>query len=194
MKNKQTSSISDFKRIKNGGYGKLITNKLESKESQNVFKLNFEDQRPNSVATAASKHQKAHSQLNNFLMEPNEIPEQSESELTAKSEKIQFIYQKLGSKQKFEEYLTQRRADIIRESALTENDETDKLNDKGKLYKNSNNFLGVLVYTSGTKYEGDFQDGVPHGRGRVEFKNGGWYEGQFFEGFMQGKGKFYAPF
>jgi hypothetical protein len=46
------------------------------------------------------------------------------------------------------------------------------------------------VYTSGTKYEGELQDGVPHGKGKVVFAKGGWYKGQFFEGFMQGKGKF----
>jgi len=48
--------------------------------------------------------------------------------------------------------------------------------------------IGVLIYNSGTKYEGEIQDGVPHGVGKLEFSNGGWYKGHFYEGFMQGKG------
>lgn len=76
----------------NKGPGKLITSKLEqnkSKEnSEDLFKLNFEEQRPTSVDTAATKNKNVHSQINNFLMEPGDIPEESDSDLTAKSEKI----------------------------------------------------------------------------------------------------------
>lgn len=133
-KKNQATTIIDFKKM-NKGPGKLITSKLEqnkSKEnSEDLFKLNFEEQRPTSVDTAATKNKNVHSQINNFLMEPGDIPEESDSDLTAKSEKIQFIYKKLGSKQKFEEYLTQRKADIIRDRSL-ENDENGTLNGKGK--------------------------------------------------------------
>jgi hypothetical protein len=36
---------------------------------------------------------------------------------------------------------------------------------------------GKLEYNTGTIYEGYFEDGVPHGNGKLIFKNGGWYEG-----------------
>ena len=37
-------------------------------------------------------------------------------------------------------------------------------------------------------YEGQQDDGVPHGYGRVIFRNRNWYEGQFKEGKITGYG------
>lgn len=114
-KKSKPSSISSFnnpmfsKPSEKGGMklpslnqGKLITSKLEknrSKDNDQGLDLRFDpENRPNSVATAATKQHRTHSQINNFLMQDVDIPAESDSELTAKSDKIQFIYNKLGSK------------------------------------------------------------------------------------------------
>ncbi len=49
---------------------------------------------------------------------------------------------------------------------------------------------GVLVYDSGTRYEGKFLDGQPYGKGVMYYANGNKYEGQF-KVFPKGEGTFY---
>lgn len=140
----QPLGMSNNSKFVNGNAGKkttkgqLITSKFESQRRKDQQqKLEAEAElRPNSVATAATKKKQhsTHSQINNFLMQQADIPEQSDSELTAKTDKIQFIYDKLGSKQKFEEYLTQRRADMIRDKERF--DESTIIDGKGEFFKN----------------------------------------------------------
>lgn len=45
------------------------------------------------------------------------------------------------------------------------------------------------LYSSKLKYEGDMQDGLPHGKGKYTFDGTLWYEGDFVEGRMEGTGK-----
>jgi len=38
---------------------------------------------------------------------------------------------------------------------------------------------GVFIYAHGDRYEGDFNKGNYHGRGRLTYADGGFYEGEF---------------
>jgi len=50
--------------------------------------------------------------------------------------------------------------------------------------------IGKIEYTNGNIFDGEFKDGLNHGKGKLEFKeSGNIYEGEFYEGFMHGKGK-----
>ena len=40
------------------------------------------------------------------------------------------------------------------------------------------------------KYEGDIENGIPNGMGKVIFKNGGYYEGKWIDGKLNGQGTF----
>lgn len=47
-----------------------------------------------------------------------------------------------------------------------------------------------LTFPDGDVYEGETEDGIPHGKGKLTFKNGAdEYEGDFNNGKMTGKGK-----
>ena len=43
----------------------------------------------------------------------------------------------------------------------------------------------------GGSYEGQTVDGIPHGKGRMTYKDGSYYDGDWSNGIMHGKGKFY---
>lgn len=45
----------------------------------------------------------------------------------------------------------------------------------------------TYTYTNGT-YRGDFRNGVPHGKGHMDYGGGSWYEGDFVDGKRHGKG------
>ena len=50
-------------------------------------------------------------------------------------------------------------------------------------------YVGLKKYHNGDIYEGDFENGLNHGEGKLIFgKNGNEYIGEFYEGFMHGKG------
>lgn len=48
---------------------------------------------------------------------------------------------------------------------------------------------GVLLYKDGSKYSGQFEQGVPHGWGVMILKKGMKYEGEFVEGQKHGRGE-----
>ena len=45
-----------------------------------------------------------------------------------------------------------------------------------------------LTYPDGSSYEGEMQDGAPHGIGRRVYSNGSWYAGEFQNGVRHGWG------
>ena len=49
---------------------------------------------------------------------------------------------------------------------------------------------GILVWTDGSKYEGEFKDGLPNGRGKVVLENEDSYEGQWKDDQAHGFGQF----
>jgi hypothetical protein len=49
---------------------------------------------------------------------------------------------------------------------------------------------GKLTFSDGRVYEGDFVNGKFHGKGKIIDPNGGGYEGDFADGYMNGKGKY----
>ncbi len=51
-----------------------------------------------------------------------------------------------------------------------------------------NNELGIFNYGDGTRYIGEFKDGIPYGLGRCEFSNGDLYEGEWKKHAPHGKG------
>ncbi len=50
------------------------------------------------------------------------------------------------------------------------------------------NELGIFNYGDGTRYLGEFKDGIPNGLGRCEFSNGDLYEGEWKRHSPDGKG------
>jgi len=48
--------------------------------------------------------------------------------------------------------------------------------------------LGIFNYVDGTRYIGEFKDGLPNGLGRCEFSNGDLYEGEWKKHAPDGKG------
>ena len=46
------------------------------------------------------------------------------------------------------------------------------------------------LYQSGNQYEGEYHEGLRHGRGVFQFKNGSRYEGEYKKGLKHGLGKF----
>jgi hypothetical protein len=54
-----------------------------------------------------------------------------------------------------------------------------------------NKFHGFGVYTTRRgKYEGEFYNGLKHGRGRMEWYSSGVYTGKWTNGYMHGPGKY----
>ncbi len=49
---------------------------------------------------------------------------------------------------------------------------------------------GTYIQPNGSRYTGSFKDGVPHGKGRVEFANGDVYDGEWDNDRMQGAGTY----
>ena len=45
------------------------------------------------------------------------------------------------------------------------------------------------TYPNGSVYEGQFEDGKPHGRGRITYADGGTYEGDWVRGEITGQGR-----
>jgi hypothetical protein len=49
---------------------------------------------------------------------------------------------------------------------------------------------GKMLYTNGERYEGEFENSLPHGQGRYFFANGDIYTGQFTQGKITGRGHY----
>ena len=62
---------------------------------------------------------------------------------------------------------------------------------KERLYQNAQPFTGNRVFTfpNGDMFEGDFENGKPHGKGKMTFPNGDLFEGEFENGKPHGKGR-----
>ena len=67
-------------------------------------------------------------------------------------------------------------------------DTGSQLSNKDRNCKN-----GVLLFPSGTKYEGEFRNGEFHGRGVLTFKSGYTYQGEFRDGRYHGTGLLASP-
>jgi len=52
---------------------------------------------------------------------------------------------------------------------------------------------GMMMKPDGSRYEGEFREGRMHGKGRLEWPDGSLYEGAFREGLMDGIGTFTWP-
>ncbi|XP_072244878.1 ankyrin repeat and MYND domain-containing protein 1 [Leuresthes tenuis] len=48
--------------------------------------------------------------------------------------------------------------------------------------------LGVQEWPDGSKYDGEFVNGLKHGKGRYSWKNGEYYEGSFYKDYKHGDG------
>jgi hypothetical protein len=57
-------------------------------------------------------------------------------------------------------------------------------------YKKESEQKGTINTANQTKYEGEINEGMPHGFGRMELKDGSKYEGYFSKGMAQGLGKY----
>ena len=51
--------------------------------------------------------------------------------------------------------------------------------------------LGTFEFQDGSRYSGQFNKGVPHGKGRLIMVKGDVYEGEFYFGKKQGEGKYH---
>ena len=49
---------------------------------------------------------------------------------------------------------------------------------------------GVQTFANGTRYIGEFNDGMPNGQGKLIFTNGAQYEGQVRDGVPNGQGDY----
>ena len=47
---------------------------------------------------------------------------------------------------------------------------------------------GVMTFTTGDKYSGEFKDGVFDGAGKMTYSNGDEYSGEYKEGLREGSG------
>jgi hypothetical protein len=63
----------------------------------------------------------------------------------------------------------------------------------GEFNEGMPNGQGKLIFTNGAQYEGEVQDGVPSGRGAYLYGNGMHYAGQFLNGLPNGKGTLTLP-
>ena len=52
---------------------------------------------------------------------------------------------------------------------------------------------GKLIYSDGSKFEGEFKDGEKHGQGKYISPNGSKYEGEYKDSKYHGQGKFTSP-
>ena len=52
---------------------------------------------------------------------------------------------------------------------------------------------GVLTFNDGTRYTGDYVNGLPHGRGLMVYSNGAVYDGEWKEGRREGAGQYFQP-
>ena len=57
--------------------------------------------------------------------------------------------------------------------------------------RNNNSSSNTTTMYGGGSYEGQTVDGIPHGKGRMTYKEGSYYDGDWSNGIMHGKGKFY---
>ncbi|XP_061540142.1 ankyrin repeat and MYND domain-containing protein 1-like [Phycodurus eques] len=53
--------------------------------------------------------------------------------------------------------------------------------------------FGVQEFLDGSKYEGDFVNGLKHGKGRYTWKSGEFYEGSFYKDYRHGDGMYCWP-
>lgn len=120
-------------------------------------------------------------------MEFNKPDVKFDEELSAKSEKIEFIYKKFGSKRAFEEYIEKRKESIKRNNITQHPIKTQ--NEKSKLLLVFIYFLlGMIVFDDGSVYEGFVKHGLCDGEGKLRLPDSSIYEGQFKDGFMNGRG------
>ena len=52
---------------------------------------------------------------------------------------------------------------------------------------------GILTFSGGRVYEGEYRKGLPSGEGRMKYGNGAVYYGQWKDGRREGIGQYYQP-
>mmetsp|Transcript_26585 Transcript_26585/g.23561 ORF Transcript_26585/g.23561 Transcript_26585/m.23561 type:complete len:86 (-) Transcript_26585:484-741(-) len=62
----------------------------------------------------------------------------------------------------------------------------------GKMLNNITR-LATEKYADGSKYTGEFQDHLRHGKGRLTYRDGTVYDGEWVLGKMEGYGDLYYP-
>ena len=70
-----------------------------------------------------------------------------------------------------------------------ENERAYKKSFEGE-YLNGKEHKGTMIYTDGSKYEGEWENGKFHGQGKHTLNDGGYYEGGWDKGLRHGWGKF----
>ncbi|MBB5175032.1 SH3 domain-containing protein [Texcoconibacillus texcoconensis] len=77
------------------------------------------------------------------------------------------------------------------------NDEVIEFSDgtvyEGEVEQGTPHGYGSFTWANGDTYEGDVYDGLRHGYGVYEFSDGSFYEGEFVDGDFHGHGIFYYP-
>ena len=63
----------------------------------------------------------------------------------------------------------------------------------GEFNEGMPNGQGKLIYTNGAQYEGQVRDGLPNGQGAYLYSNGTHHSGQFLNGLPNGKGTLTLP-
>ena len=65
--------------------------------------------------------------------------------------------------------------------------------DNKRIQQTNNNIkvTGTRSYGDGTKYVGEFINGVENGQGRINFSDGAYYAGEWKDGQYHGKGRYH---
>ena len=58
------------------------------------------------------------------------------------------------------------------------------------VFANGARYYGKNIYPDGSIYEGEYQNNLPHGKGKFTFHDGGIYDGDFIDNKFWGSGKF----
>ena len=58
------------------------------------------------------------------------------------------------------------------------------------VFANGARYYGKNIYPDGSIYEGEYQNNLPHGKGKFTFHDGGIYDGDFIDNKFWGNGKF----
>ena len=158
-----------------------------------------------SASTSPNHPQKASNQSSARLEDSLDF--KKHPHLTPKTEKIEFIYEKVGGQKNWQRYLKRPALFINNSEKKTE---VQKSPDAKKsifevIFKNGTKYKGTLknqqqihgkgklTFPDGSTYEGEFDEGFMHGSGIRTFPDGSSYTGEFYRDFMHGNGVYTVP-